>query len=183
MRRANSISSSNSVKRVREKLKDSTDPRDRPLLDMTWDYPVDEEGEVDPESVLAEINGYYVGGEKDGQPLDNFNQMTDDGSTAGGCWIYAGIYAGGQNMAARRKPRTEQDETAAEWAWAWPANRRILYNRASAAPDGTPVVGAEEIRLVGRGIRQVDGQGCARLPDRSRTLGPIGSGPRRTCES
>ncbi|PCC54165.1 formate dehydrogenase [Brevibacterium aurantiacum] len=124
--------------RVREKLRDSTDPRDRPLLDMTWDYPVDEEGEVDPESVLAEINGYYVGGEKDGQPLDNFNQMTDDGSTAGGCWIYAGIYAGGQNMAARRKPRTEQDETAAEWAWAWPANRRILYNRASAAPDGTP---------------------------------------------
>ena len=53
-------------KRVREKLKGSTDPRDRPLLDMTWDYPVDEEGEVDPESVLAEINGYYVGGEKDG---------------------------------------------------------------------------------------------------------------------
>lgn len=125
-------------KRVREKLKGSTDPRDRPLLDMTWDYPVDEEGEVDPESVLAEINGYYVGGEKDGQPLDNFNQMTDDGTTAGGCWIYAGIYAGGQNMAARRKPRAEQDETAAEWAWAWPANRRILYNRASAAPDGTP---------------------------------------------
>ena len=41
-------------------------------------------------------------------------------------------------MAARRKPRDEQDETAAEWAWAWPANRRILYNRASAAPDGTP---------------------------------------------
>ena len=64
--------------------------------------------------------------------------MTDDGTTAGGCWIYAGIYAGGQNMAARRKPRDEQDETAAEWAWAWPANRRILYNRASAAPDGTP---------------------------------------------
>ncbi|GAA1859603.1 molybdopterin-dependent oxidoreductase [Brevibacterium marinum] len=125
-------------RRVREKLKDSTDPRDRPLLDMTWDYPIDEEGEVDPESVLSEINGYYIGGEKDGQPLDNFNQMTDDGTTAGGCWIYAGIYSGGQNMAARRKPRDEQDETAAEWAWAWPANRRLLYNRASAAPDGSP---------------------------------------------
>lgn len=123
---------------VREKLKDSDDPRDRPLLDMTWDYPVDEEGEVDAEAVVKEINGYFVGGDRDGEPLDNFNQMTDDGTTAGGCWIYAGVYAGGQNMAARRKPRDEQDETAAEWAWAWPANRRILYNRASAAPDGTP---------------------------------------------
>jgi formate dehydrogenase major subunit len=88
--------------------------------------------------VLAEINGYFIGGERDGQPLDNFNQMTSDGTTAGGCWIYAGVYSGGENMAARRRPRTEQDETAAEWAWAWPANRRILYNRASAAPDGTP---------------------------------------------
>ena len=123
---------------VREKLKDSDDPRDRPLLDMTWDYPVDDEGEVDAEAVVREINGFFIGGERDGEPLDNFNQMTDDGSTAGGCWIYAGVYAGGQNMAARRKPRDEQDETAAEWAWAWPANRRVLYNRASAAPDGTP---------------------------------------------
>lgn len=125
-------------KRVREKLKDSEDPRDRPLLDMTWDYPVDEDGEVDPESVLREINGYHIGGEKDGQPLSTFNEMTADGTTAGGCWIYTGIYAGGVNMAARRKPGSEQDETALEWAWAWPLNRRILYNRASAAPDGTP---------------------------------------------
>src|SRR5699024_5135172 len=121
-----------------EKLADSDDPRDRPLLDLTWDYPIDEAGEVDAEAVLAEINGYFIGGERDGQPLDNFNQMTSDGTTAGGCWIYAGVYSGGENMAARRRPRTEQDETAAEWAWAWPANRRILYNRASAAPDGTP---------------------------------------------
>jgi formate dehydrogenase major subunit len=124
--------------RIREKLADSDDPRDRPLLDLTWDYPIDEAGEVDAEAVLAEINGYFIGGERDGQPLDNFNQMTSDGTTAGGCWIYAGVYSGGENMAARRRPRTEQDETAAEWAWAWPANRRILYNRASAAPDGTP---------------------------------------------
>ena len=125
-------------KRVQEKLKDSDDPRDRPILDLTWDYPVDEDGEVDPEAVLSEINGYHIGGEKDGQALSTFNEMTADGTTAGGCWIYTGIYAGGVNMAARRKPRTEQDETALEWAWAWPLNRRILYNRASAAPDGTP---------------------------------------------
>ncbi len=48
------------------------------------------------------------------------------------------MYADGVNQAARRRPGSEQDWVAAEWAWAWPANRRILYNRASAAPDGTP---------------------------------------------
>ena len=49
-----------------------------------------------------------------------------------------GVYADGVNQAARRKPRHEQDWVAPEWGWAWPANRRILYNRASADPDGRP---------------------------------------------
>ena len=62
----------------------------------------------------------------------------DDGSTAGGCWIYTGVYADGVNQAARRKPGREQSWVAPEWGWAWPANRRILYNRASADPDGKP---------------------------------------------
>jgi formate dehydrogenase major subunit len=64
--------------------------------------------------------------------------MKDDGSTLGGCWIYTGVYADGVNQAARRKPRDEQSWVAPEWGWAWPANRRILYNRASADPDGKP---------------------------------------------
>ncbi len=124
--------------RIREKLKDSEDPRDRPLLDLTWDYPLDDDQEIDAEAVLKEINGYHLGGERDGEPLTSYTEMTDDGTTLGGCWIYAGVYAGGVNMAARRKPGAEQDEMASEWAWAWPANRRILYNRASADPDGKP---------------------------------------------
>lgn len=124
--------------RIREKLKDSTDPRDRPLLDLTWDYPVDESGEPDVESVLKEINGYWTRGEKKGQPLSAFVEMTADGDTAGGCWIYTGVYKDGVNQAARRKSRHDQDETALEWGWAWPANRRILYNRASADLDGKP---------------------------------------------
>ena len=125
-------------RRIRARVADSTDPRDRPLLDLTWDYPTDEHGEPDPESVLREINGYYVTGPDAGTPLSSFTQMRADGSTAGGCWIYTGIYADGVNRAARRRPGHEQDETAAEWAWAWPANRRILYNRASADPEGRP---------------------------------------------
>lgn len=125
-------------KRIKDRLADSTDPRDLPLQHLTWDYPVDEHGDPDAEAVLAEINGYQWTENGPGQPLDAFAQMKDDGSTAGGCWIYTGVYAGGQNMANRRKPRTEQDFTAREWGWAWPANRRILYNRASADPQGRP---------------------------------------------
>ncbi|MCS6712287.1 molybdopterin-dependent oxidoreductase [Brachybacterium sp. EF45031] len=123
---------------LKERVKDSTDPRDKPLQDLTWDYPTDEHGEPDAEAVLREINGYHVTGENAGEPLTAFAQMKADGSTAGGCWIYAGVYAGGENMARRRVPGSEQDEVAAKWGWAWPANRRILYNRASADPEGRP---------------------------------------------
>lgn len=124
--------------RIRERLADSTDERDRPLLDLTWDYPKDEHGETDAEAVLREINGYHVSGDKAGQLLDKFADMKADGSTSGGCWIYTGVYAGGVNRSANRVPGQEQDETAAEWGWAWPMNRRILYNRASADPQGRP---------------------------------------------
>jgi formate dehydrogenase major subunit len=120
--------------RIREKLAGSTDEMDRPLLDLDWDYPIDEHGEVDPESVLREINGTGP----DGAALSSYLELKPDGSTRCGCWIYCGVYADEVNQARRRKPRWEQDYVAAEWGWVWPANRRILYNRASAAPDGTP---------------------------------------------
>src|SRR6476469_272482 len=122
-------------RRIREKLAGANDPVDRPVLDLTWDYPV--EGPLDEpsaEAVLAEINGFDPGG----KPLSAYTQLKADGSTSCGCWLYCGVHADGVNQAARRKPWTEQDWVAAEWAWAWPANRRILYNRASARPDGTP---------------------------------------------
>ena len=67
-----------------------------------------------------------------------YPKLKDDGSTACGCWIYCGVYKDGVNQAARKKPHWEQSYVAPEWAWAWPANRRILYNRASADPDGNP---------------------------------------------
>jgi formate dehydrogenase major subunit len=120
---------------LREKLAGSTDFRDRPLLDLTWDYPTkDEIAEPEAEAVLAEINGF----DGEGRPLASYEQLNEDGSTACGCWIYCGVYADGTNQAARRKPAKEQNWVANEWGWAWPANRRILYNRASADPDGKP---------------------------------------------
>jgi formate dehydrogenase major subunit len=120
---------------IREKLAGSTDPKDRPILDLVWDYPT--EGEIqepNAEAVLRECNG--VG--PDGRALSGFLDLKADGSTSCGCWIYSGCYAGEENQAARRKPHWEQSWVAPEWAWAWPANRRILYNRASADPEGRP---------------------------------------------
>ena len=108
---------------------------DRPVLDLTWQYPT--HGPLDEPNaaaVLAEINGWGA----DGEFLSAYTQLSDDGSTSCGCWIYCGCYAGGVNQTARRKPAREQNWTGGEWAWAWPANRRILYNRASADPDGKP---------------------------------------------
>ncbi|HLS01584.1 MAG TPA: formate dehydrogenase, partial [Beutenbergiaceae bacterium] len=117
--------------RLKELVAESDDPRDKPLQELTWDYGPD----ADPEKVLAEINGYQF---TSGEPLDSFTQMKSDGSTAGGCWIYTGVFAGGVNHAANRHPATEDDPLALKWGWAWPANRRILYNRASADPQGKP---------------------------------------------
>lgn len=122
-------------RRIQERLAGSTDPMDRAVLDLSWDYPTEGPlAEPLAEAVLAEINGRGP----DGAPLSAYTQLTDDGSTSCGCWIYCGVYADGVNQAARRKPHTEQDWIAAEWAWSWPANRRILYNRASADPSGAP---------------------------------------------
>ncbi len=112
-----------------------TDEMDRPVLDLTWDYPVEGPlAEPSAEAVLAEINGW----DAQRQPLSSYTQLKNDGSTACGCWIYCGVRAGGVNQAARRKPGAEQSWVAPEWGWAWPLNRRILYNRASADPEGKP---------------------------------------------
>ncbi|KAA0918379.1 molybdopterin-dependent oxidoreductase [Dietzia sp. ANT_WB102] len=120
---------------LKERLADSADPRDRPLQDLTWDYPMEEgTDEPDAEAVLAEINGTGP----DGEPLSSYTQLDDDGSTRCGCWIYCGVYADGVNQAARRTSRHEQNDLALDWGWVWPANRRILYNRASADPQGRP---------------------------------------------
>ena len=122
-------------RRIREKLAGSTDPRDRPLLDLTWDYPT--EGPYDDpsaEAILREISGTGP----DGKAVSGYTALKSDGSTRCGCWIYSGVYADEVNQSARRTPGQEQTWVAPEWGWAWPMNRRTLYNRASADPDGNP---------------------------------------------
>jgi formate dehydrogenase major subunit len=105
----------------------------RQLDALAWSYPTDQRGEPDLEAVVKEINGYTV---RDGRPVATYEELRADGSTACGCWIYSGIMPEhGRNLARSR----DGDERAAlGWGFSWPANRRILYNRASARPDGTP---------------------------------------------
>jgi len=123
-------------KRIRAKLAGSTEQRDRSILDLTWDYPT-EGAHDDPsaEAVLREINGVDLA---EDSALSGYTELKNDGSTACGCWIYSGCYADEVNQTARRKPGSEQTWVAPEWAWAWPMNRRIIYNRASADLDGKP---------------------------------------------
>ena len=124
------------IRRIKEKLADSDEPRDRAIQRLTWDYATSgPTAEPDAEQVLREISGYRV---DTGEQVGGYLDLSEDGETACGCWIYSGCYADGVNQTARRKPGDEQDYVAAEWGWAWPLNRRMLYNRASADPEGKP---------------------------------------------
>jgi formate dehydrogenase major subunit len=117
-----------------------------PILNLSWSYtdPVD----PDPEELAKDMNGRALSDIKDptgavllkaGQLLDGFAQLRDDGTTSSGCWIFAGCYTEHGNMMARRDASDPREQgIAPNWAWAWPANRRILYNRASADPAGKP---------------------------------------------
>jgi formate dehydrogenase major subunit len=123
-------------KRLKALYAPSTAERDRPVQALAWSY--GEHGpraEPSAEAVLAEVSGYTL---PDGKPVDGFAKLKDDGSTACGCWIYSGCYKDGVNQPARRKRGEEQTWVAPEWGWAWPMNRRLMYNRASADPEGRP---------------------------------------------
>ena len=124
--------------RLRELYHGSVLPRDRAIQALTWDYPLKgERQEPDAEAVLREINGYEVATAKQ---VPKYQELKDDGSTACGGWMYCGIFPEeGRNLArSRRSDRPGNDTSHQGWAFAWPSNRRTLYNRASADLDGVP---------------------------------------------
>ena len=82
-----------------------------------------------------EINGYTVA---DGKQVRDFSALKADGSTACGCWIYSGVFPEEGKNRARSRKRTPGVYTSPEWGYAWPLNRRMMYNRASADPAGKP---------------------------------------------
>jgi formate dehydrogenase major subunit len=121
---------------IKQKLADSEEKRDELIKKLRWEYPTHSAiQEPDAEAVLQEVSGWKV---ESGEFLSGYKELKPDGSTLCGCWIYSGCFKEGINQTARRKPHWEQTYVAPEWAWAWPDNRRILYNRASADPDGNP---------------------------------------------
>jgi formate dehydrogenase major subunit len=117
-----------------------------PLRHLTWTYA--DPASPAPEELAKEMNGSALADLKDdngavtlgaGKLLDAFAQLRDDGTTASGCWIFAGCWTEqGNQMARREVPGPNEQSIAPRWAWAWPANRRILYNRASADVEGKP---------------------------------------------
>lgn len=124
-----------------------------PILNINWPY--SNPNDPTAEELAKELNGRALvdlrntNGDvvrKAGEQLAGFGEMRDDGSTLGGCWIYAGSWTEDGNMMARRD---NSDPTGIgqtlKWAWAWPANRRILYNRASCDLDGKPFDPAREL--------------------------------------
>jgi formate dehydrogenase major subunit len=121
---------------LRLKEKARLDPRRRNagLNALTWDYSLSgKHKEPVVEEVLQEINGRHL---PDGTLVRTFVDLKADGSTECGCWIYTGVFpAPGQNRANERESR---DFYGHGWAFAWPSDRRVLYNRASARPDGSP---------------------------------------------
>ncbi len=123
-----------------------------PILNLSWDYT--HPTAPDLAEVLKEINGKAIEDLYEpstdpkqpkkllvaaGKQLDSFGQLRDDGSTACGLWLYTGVYTEAGNNAQRRN---NADPTGLgmyhQWTWSWPANRRIMYNRASADLNGKP---------------------------------------------
>jgi formate dehydrogenase major subunit len=140
-------------KRLKALYAGSTNPNDQPLLNLTWDYDYDEQprlpdgtpsrivGEPDLDKVLGEINGYKLN-ETDASTnkpklVSSFSELRDDGSTSAGCWIYSGVFPEVNRNRSKERIRTD-NPLHPEWGFAWPDNRRVLYNRASADPEGKP---------------------------------------------
>ena len=102
---------------------------------MYWDYAGDD-GEVDIVKVCRDVNGYHTA---DGSLVTNFVGLKDDGSTACGNWLYSGYYNNYDSPATKRRVReTEGIGSNLGWSFAWPLNRRIVYNRASCDLQGRP---------------------------------------------
>ncbi|AZI87648.1 formate dehydrogenase-N subunit alpha [Kosakonia sp. CCTCC M2018092] len=130
--------------RLRELYQQEGGANPTPLLNMSWQY--NDPYDPQPEEIAREANGkalqdlYDDKGQliaKKGQQLSSFAQLRDDGSTSSFCWVYCGSWTErGNQMANRDNSDPHGLGCTPGWAWSWPANRRILYNRASADPAG-----------------------------------------------
>ncbi|PWK34974.1 formate dehydrogenase (quinone-dependent) catalytic subunit [Cupriavidus plantarum] len=119
-----------------------------PIVNLAWPYAVPHS--PTPDELAKEYSGRAITDlvdpkdptkviRKAGEQLDSFGQLQADGSTSSGCWIYCGAWTQAGNQMAKRDTAdpTGIGQTL-NWAWSWPANRRVLYNRASCDVNGKP---------------------------------------------
>ncbi|HEX4784423.1 MAG TPA: molybdopterin-dependent oxidoreductase, partial [Candidatus Sulfotelmatobacter sp.] len=119
---------------LKAKVADDSLPRSQALRALTWNYSTEGKyAEPDVEEVLREINGFSLPG---GKQLQHIKDLKNDGSTACGAWIYCGVFP--EENRNRAKERESRDLLGHGWGYAWPNDCRIIYNRASARPDGAP---------------------------------------------
>ncbi len=138
------------AKRLKRAYANSNERRDIGFKNLLWDFdpeqarpvegvPQHQAGDPDGLKILKEINGYYTA--DPGRHLAGFGDLEDDGSTTCASWIYCGVFpAPGQNRSASRTPDPPGTPRGVNpgWGYTWPANRRIMYNRASADLQGRP---------------------------------------------
>src|SRR5262252_6594437 len=132
-------------RRVRDLVKDSPEPRDQIIQKAFWTY-------TSAEDVLREISGRALRDNsatklKAGDLVNRVADLQADGSTSAGSWIYAGVFGGGVNRSKRRDSTTDPGGLGLypNFAWTWPNNMRILYNRASCDRHGKPYPGSVPI--------------------------------------
>ncbi|MGH3665988.1 MAG: molybdopterin dinucleotide binding domain-containing protein, partial [Egibacteraceae bacterium] len=120
--------------RLRDLYEREGGPVSEAITNLTWDY-------TDPtnpglDEIAQEVNGFDL---RSGERLSTFADLADDGTTSAGDWIYTGSYPPEGNLSQRRGT---DDPTGLgfyhDWAWSWPLNRRVMYNRASADAEGNP---------------------------------------------
>jgi formate dehydrogenase major subunit len=130
-------------KRLKKLYAGSQAPRDQGFRNLLFDYENEDPkerqiGEPSAKMLLKEMNGYYSA--DPGKHVPGFAVLADDGSTTCASWIYSGVFpAPDKNLAASKQPDPPgQPGAQLNWGFAWPANRRLMYNRASADPSGKP---------------------------------------------
>ncbi|HNX29429.1 MAG TPA: formate dehydrogenase-N subunit alpha [Syntrophomonadaceae bacterium] len=137
------------MQRVKKLYEGNKRVEDEPVTRLSWDYGHGAHPDID--KIAREINGFTVVDGKPGDQVTNFTKLMDDGSTACSNWVYSGCYPADtgkpEDYLARRRdnndvayPGTKPIGSYSNWSWAWPVNRRIIYNRCNTTPDGQPWV-------------------------------------------
>lgn len=127
-----------------------------PLVNLFWPYGTEGHdgkiGHLDTHTIAKHINGYNIADVYDktgkllgkkGSLVGNFTMLQDDGTTMCGNWLYSGSYTEKDGKVINMMARRGKEDTTGlglypNWAWTWPVNRRIIYNRASVNPQGQP---------------------------------------------